>query len=190
MLLTVSASVMAQSPPPRGLTPTPRVSPTPTRPAPTPPGPTPVLPSPTPSTPASTGYKWRITIEAWDDGNKAWAPPQTYEVTGEVSCRLLIDSPCGIRIERLAWNDDCWSPAWLRMDRKTLVFCDPDFGAGPIEKAPYWIPMPPPPVRDPRREAADAMTREAQERGEYDAEMDMAMPVTPLSMPPPPEESR
>ena len=37
------------------------------------------------------------------------------------------------------------------------------------------------PVRDPDREAADAMTREAQERGEYDAEMDMVMPVTPFS---------
>jgi hypothetical protein len=63
--------------------------------------------------------------------------------------------PLPVEVVVLAWNDGCWSPAWLRMDRKTLVFCDPDFGAGPIEKAPYWIPMPPPPVRDPRREAAD-----------------------------------
>ena len=53
--------------------------------------------------------------------------------------------PPEVEIEILAWNGPFWTAAFLHRDRKTLVFCDPDFGAGPIERAPYWLPMPPDP---------------------------------------------
>ncbi len=98
-LLSIVAADVALAIPPRGLTPKPRVSPTPTR----PPGPSPtappVTPTPTPVTPTVTSKRWQIAIRPYDEGNETWAPWQTYEVTGGRECRLLMESPCAVKVE-------------------------------------------------------------------------------------------
>ena len=91
------------------------------------------------------------TMQAW----KARAESAERRLAERASCcikneeRLRVRDarvePPEVEIEILAWNGPFWTAAFLHRDRKTLVFCDPDFGAGPIERAPYWLPMPPDP---------------------------------------------
>ena len=87
--------------------PRPTSTPVPPRPSPTvrptlPPAPTvPPQPSRT-APPAASGKRWRVTFEAWDDGNGAWAPPVTYELTGGIECYLTLKSdPCAAELHRV-----------------------------------------------------------------------------------------
>jgi hypothetical protein len=107
LLLALAGPAAALPPVP---SPRPTSTPLPPRPSPTlrptiPPGPTfppqpPRTPSPPP--PAASGKRWRVTFEAWDEGNRTWAPPVTYELSGGIECFLTVKSdPCAAEVHRV-----------------------------------------------------------------------------------------